>query len=152
MFIGCGGSVAEVLGGEEYQAWWSLHRGEFMWVDILIVDVNATMMQDMILQSNEDRKEQNYYWVNEVVRCEGRVTAVSGCHSPSYMIIRPRSTRKDPALLSKEETAMPKVWTQISLQRMFDMAKESTTLRQSLDPMLCYFTSRRQWTPPNSLL
>lgn len=122
-----------------------------MWVDILMVDVNATMMQDMILQSNEDREEQNYYWVNEVVRCEGRVTAVSGCHSPSYMIIRPRNTRKDLALLSKEETEMPKVWAQISLQRMFDMAKESTTLRQSLDPMLCYFTSKRQWTPPNGL-
>ncbi|KAJ4879658.1 Uncharacterized protein Rs2_36712 [Raphanus sativus] len=67
------------------------------------------------------------------------------------MIIRPRNTRKDLALLSKEETEMPKVWAQISLQRMFDMAKESTTLRQSLDPMLCYFTSKRQWTPPNGL-
>ncbi|KAG2323358.1 hypothetical protein Bca52824_016571 [Brassica carinata] len=82
---------------------------------------------------------------------KAELTAVSGCHSPSYMIIIPRNTRKDPALLSKEETEMPKVWAKISLQRMFNLAKESTTLRQILDPMLSYFTSRRQWTPPNSL-
>lgn len=78
------------------------HYIEFL-ICIIVTGFQVTMMQDMIVQSNEDREEQNYNynWVNEVVRCEGRVTAVSGCHSPSYMIIRPRNTRKDPALLSK---------------------------------------------------
>ncbi|CAA7017161.1 unnamed protein product [Microthlaspi erraticum] len=106
---------------------------------------------DMIVQTNEDREEQNCNWVNEVIRCEGRGTAVSGCNSPSYMIVRPRTARKDPTLLTKEETEMPKVWAQICLQRMVDLAKESTTLRQILDPMFSYFNSRRQWTPPNGL-
>lgn len=46
---------------------------------------------------------------------------------------------------------MPNVWAQICLQRMVDLSKESTTLRQILDPMFSYFTSRRQWTPPNGL-
>lgn len=46
---------------------------------------------------------------------------------------------------------MPKVWAQICLQRMVDLAKESTTLRQILDPVFIYFDSRRQWTPPNGL-
>lgn len=46
---------------------------------------------------------------------------------------------------------MPKVWAQICLQRMVDLAKESTTLRQILDPMFSYFNSRSQWTPPNGL-
>ncbi|KAJ0253150.1 hypothetical protein HA466_0122270 [Hirschfeldia incana] len=106
---------------------------------------------NMIVQSNEDREEQNCNWVNEVIRCEGRGTAVSGCNSPSYMIVRPRTARKDPTLLTKEETEMPKVWAQICLQRMVDLAKESTTLRRVLDPMFSYFNSRRQWTPPNGL-
>ncbi|KAG2278586.1 hypothetical protein Bca52824_061141 [Brassica carinata] len=106
---------------------------------------------NMIVQTNEDREEQNCNWVNEVIRCEGRGTAVSGCNSPSYMIVRPRTTRKDPTLLTKEETEMPKVWAQICLQRMVDLAKEGTTLRRVLDPMFSYFNSRRQWTPPNGL-
>ncbi|KAF3563670.1 hypothetical protein DY000_02011262 [Brassica cretica] len=106
---------------------------------------------NMIVQTNEDREEQNCNWVNEVIRCEGRGNGVSGCSSPSYMVVRPRTARKDPTLLTKEETEMPKVWAQICLQRMVDLAKESTTLRLILDPMFSYFNSRRQWTPPNGL-
>lgn len=54
-------------------------------------------------------------------------------------------------IVFREETEMPKVWAQICLQRMVDLAKESTTLRLILDPMFSYFNSRRQWTPPNGL-
>ena len=54
-------------------------------------------------------------------------------------------------IVFREETEMPKVWAQICLQRMVDLAKESTTLRRILDPMFSYFNSRRQWTPPNGL-
>ncbi|XP_013660832.2 protein SEMI-ROLLED LEAF 2-like [Brassica napus] len=106
---------------------------------------------NMIVQTNEDREEQNCNWVNEVIRCEGRGIGVSGCNSPSYMVVRPRTAGKDPTLLTKEEAEMPKVWAQICLQRMVDLAKESTTLRRILDPMFSYFNSRRQWTPPNGL-
>ncbi|RID43640.1 hypothetical protein BRARA_I00488 [Brassica rapa] len=69
---------------------------------------------NMIVQTNEDREEQNCNWVNEVIRCEGRGIGVSGCNSPSYMVVRPRTARKDPTLLTKEEAEMPKVWAQIS--------------------------------------
>ncbi|XP_010493942.1 PREDICTED: protein EFR3 homolog B-like isoform X2 [Camelina sativa] len=127
--------------------------GEFSHIFAAVDEiVHATLDNyeaNMIVQTNEDREEQNCNWVNEVIRCEGRGTAV--CNSPSYMIVRPRTARKDPTLLTKEETEMPKVWAQICLQRMVDLAKESTTLRQILDPMFSYFNSRRQWTPPNGL-
>ncbi|VVA96583.1 unnamed protein product [Arabis nemorensis] len=123
----------------------------FAAVDEIIHAILDNYEADMIVQSNEDREGQNCNWVNEVIRCEGRGTAISGCNSPSYMIVRPRTARKDPTLLTKEETEMPKVWAQICLQRMVDLAKESTTLRQILDPMFIYFDSRRQWTPPNGL-
>ncbi|ESQ32200.1 hypothetical protein EUTSA_v10003593mg [Eutrema salsugineum] len=123
----------------------------FAAVDEIVHAILDNYEADMIVQTNEDREEQNCNWVNEVIRCEGRGTAVSGCNSPSYMIIRPRTARKDPTLLTKDETEMPKVWAQICLQRMVDLAKESTTLRQILEPMFSYFNSRRQWTPPNGL-
>ncbi|AED93613.1 putative protein EFR3 [Arabidopsis thaliana] len=121
----------------------------FATVDEIVHAILDNYEADMIVQTNEDREEQNCNWVNEVIRCEGRGTTI--CNSPSYMIVRPRTARKDPTLLTKEETEMPKVWAQICLQRMVDLAKESTTLRQILDPMFSYFNSRRQWTPPNGL-
>ncbi|KAL1212768.1 Protein SEMI-ROLLED LEAF 2 [Cardamine amara subsp. amara] len=123
----------------------------FAAVDEIVHAILDNYEADVIVQTNEDREEQNCNWVNEVIRCEGRGTAVSGCPSPSYMIVRPRTARKDPTLLTREETEMPKVWARICLQRMVDLAKESTTLRQILDPMFSYFNSRRQWTPPNGL-
>ncbi|CAN7080354.1 unnamed protein product [Brassica oleracea var. botrytis] len=113
----------------------------FAAVDEIVHAILGNYEAGVTVQSNEDREEQkNCNWVDEVIRCEGRGAGV-----------RPRTARKDPALLTKEETEMPKVWAQICLQRMVDLAKESTTLRQILDPMFSYFTSRRQWTPPNGL-
>ncbi|CAN7025144.1 unnamed protein product [Brassica rapa subsp. trilocularis] len=113
----------------------------FAAVDEIVHAVLDNYEAGMIVQTNVDKEEQkNCNWGNEVIRCEGRGAGV-----------RPKTARKDPALLTKEETEMPKVWAQICLQRMVDLAKESTTLRQILDPMFSYFTSRRQWTTPNGL-
>lgn len=47
----------------------------------------------------------------------------------------------------REEMEMPKVWAQICLQRMAELAKESTTtMRCVLDPMFVYFDSGRHWS------
>lgn len=43
------------------------------------------------------------------------------------------------------------MWSQICLQRMVDLAKESTTMRRVLDPMLVYFDSGRHWVPQQGL-
>ncbi|XP_010546763.1 PREDICTED: uncharacterized protein LOC104818746 [Tarenaya hassleriana] len=129
--------------------------GEFSYIfaafDEIVHAILDNYEPDTTDRANDDREEQNCNWVNEVIRCEGRGITVGGGSSPSYMILRPRTARKEPSLLTKDETETPKVWAQICLQRMVDLAKERTTLRRVLDPMFCYFDSKRQWTPPNGL-
>lgn len=46
---------------------------------------------------------------------------------------------------------MPKVWAQICIQRMADLAKESTTMRRVLDPMFIHFDNNRHWVPRHGL-
>ncbi|XP_008453385.2 protein SEMI-ROLLED LEAF 2 [Cucumis melo] len=98
-----------------------------------------------------DSSEPHHNWLNEVVRSEGRCGTVGGDASGSCTIIRPRPEKKDPALLTREEVEAPRVWSQICLQRMVDLAKESTTMRRVLDPMLVYFDSGRHWVPQQGL-
>lgn len=45
----------------------------------------------------------------------------------------------------------PKVWAQICIQRMVELAKESTTMRRILDPMFVYFDSGGHWVPQQGL-
>lgn len=51
----------------------------------------------------------------------------------------------------REEVETPKVWARICIQRMVDLAKETTTMRRVLDPMFTYFDSRQQWIPRQGL-
>ncbi|KAI3993394.1 hypothetical protein MKX01_010137 [Papaver californicum] len=101
---------------------------------------------------DDGRGESNHNWVDEVVRCEGRTGAVvSTSVSPSHMITRPRPEKKDSSLLTREETETPAVWTQICMQKMVELAKESTTMRRVLEPMFIYFDTRKHWEPQNGL-
>lgn len=43
------------------------------------------------------------------------------------------------------------MWAQICIQRMVELAKESTTMRRVVDPMFMYFDSRRHWSPRQGL-
>lgn len=54
-------------------------------------------------------------------------------------------------VLYREEVETPKVWAQICLQRMVELAKESTTMRLILEPMFLYFDTRRHWLAPQGL-
>lgn len=45
----------------------------------------------------------------------------------------------------------PKVWAQICIQRMVELAKETTTMRRVLDPTFIYFDFGRFWTPRRGL-
>nr|XP_043620858.1 protein SEMI-ROLLED LEAF 2 [Erigeron canadensis] len=100
-------------------------------------------------EQDDDRGEVHHNWVNEVVRCEAR-GAITETDS-SYMIVKPRAEKKDLSLLTREEAETPKVWAQICIQRMVELAKESTTMRRILDPMLIYFDTNRQWVLPHGL-
>ncbi|XP_022743108.1 protein EFR3 homolog B-like isoform X1 [Durio zibethinus] len=102
-------------------------------------------------REDDNEREPHHNWVDEVVRCEGRGATVACDAGPSNMIIRPQPEKKDPSLLTREEIETPKVWAQICIQRMVELAKESTTLRQVLDPMFVYFDSRQHWVPHQGL-
>nr|XP_011466140.1 PREDICTED: uncharacterized protein LOC101313033 isoform X1 [Fragaria vesca subsp. vesca] len=101
---------------------------------------------------NGEGAESHHNWVDEVVRSESRVGAIAGGYSsPSCKVIRPRPEKKDPSLLTREETETPNTWAQICIQRMIELAKESTTMRRVLDPMFVYFDSRHHWVPRQGL-
>ncbi|GMI85043.1 EFR3 OF PLANT 4 [Hibiscus trionum] len=103
------------------------------------------------VEDDNERGEPHRNWVDEVVRCEGRGATIPCDASPCNMIIRPQPEKKDPSLLTREEMETPKVWSQICIQRLVELAKESTTLRQVLDPMLVYFDSRQHWVSQQGL-
>ncbi|XP_024961732.1 uncharacterized protein LOC112502139 [Cynara cardunculus var. scolymus] len=111
----------------------------------------SAMIVHVTLENYEPDRldEANHNWVHEVVRCEGR--DVGSEISSSYMIARPRKEKKDPSLLTREEIVMPKVWAQVCIQRMVELARESTTMRRVLDPMFVYFDTNRQWVPLHGL-
>ncbi|KAI3701996.1 hypothetical protein L6452_27563 [Arctium lappa] len=115
----------------------------------IFVDFNEIV--DVTLENYEPDTldDAHHNWVDEVVRCEGR--HVGSENSRSYMIVRPRKEKKDPSLLTREEIVMPKIWAQICIQRMVELARESTTMRRVLDPMFVYFDTKRQWVPLHGL-
>uniref|UniRef100_A0A803PW87 Uncharacterized protein n=1 Tax=Cannabis sativa TaxID=3483 RepID=A0A803PW87_CANSA len=100
---------------------------------------------DTLDEEDNERLESQHNWVDEVVRSEGRIGAILGSDASPCSMIRPRPEKKDPSLLSREETETPKVWAQICIQRMAELSKESTTMRRILDPMFVYFDSGRHW-------
>lgn len=48
---------------------------------------------------DDERGEPHHNWVDEVVRCEGRGGASEIV--PSCLVIRPRTEKKDPSLLTR---------------------------------------------------
>lgn len=100
---------------------------------------------------NEEREEPRHNWVNEVVRCAGGGCAVAGVASPCCAAVRPPPDRKNISSLTKEEIENPRVWAQICLQRLAELAKESTTMRQVLEPMFIYFDTGRHWSTQQGL-
>ncbi|KAE9618925.1 hypothetical protein Lalb_Chr02g0147801 [Lupinus albus] len=96
--------------------------------------------------------EPHHNWVDEVVRCEGRGNSIAGNEIRSTcLIIQPQPEIKDPSLLTRDEIEKPEIWAQICLQRVAELAKESTTMRRVMDPMFVYFDSRQHWDPKKGL-
>ncbi|XP_043721356.1 protein SEMI-ROLLED LEAF 2-like [Telopea speciosissima] len=105
---------------------------------------------DINLVDDDQRGEPHHNWVDEVVRCEARGGAGVGSDLIlSY--IRPRREKKDCTLLTREEIENPKIWAQICVQKMAELAKESTTMRWVLDPMFIYFDKGKHWVPQQGL-
>ncbi|KAM7274041.1 hypothetical protein ACFE04_028705 [Oxalis oulophora] len=117
-----------------------------------IVRVTLDNYEQGLRNENEnERGEPHRNWVNEVVRHDGRVGVGANDTSPNCIAIRPRPEKKNPSSLTREETETPSVWAQICIQRMVELAKEGSSIRQMLDPMFVYFDSRQQWMPRQGL-
>ncbi|GAB4835674.1 hypothetical protein Ancab_000584 [Ancistrocladus abbreviatus] len=116
-----------------------------------IVHVTLDNYVPQVNDENGELEEQPHQWVDEVVRCDGRGGAAIGDTSAGSMVLRPRPEKKDPSLLTREENESPKIWAQICLQRMAELAKESTTMRQVLEPMFVYFDNGHHWVPQQGL-
>ncbi|KAF5952160.1 hypothetical protein HYC85_010104 [Camellia sinensis] len=131
---------------------WFMAEFSHIFVDFdQIVHVTlANYEPDTINEDDDERGELHHHWVDEVVRCEGRVGTGTEM-IPSSMMIRSRPEKKDPSLLTREEIETPKVWVQICIQRMVELAKESITMRRILDPMFVYFDTGRHWVPRHGL-
>ncbi|XXG53982.1 hypothetical protein AAC387_Pa03g1977 [Persea americana] len=106
---------------------------------------------DTNVELDDERGDAHHNWVDEVIRCEARDGATVGDGSLSNMVIKPRPEKKDPSMLTREEIESPKVWAQICIQKMVDMAQESTTMRRVLDPMFIYFDTQSDWAPRQGL-
>ncbi|XP_009783972.1 protein SEMI-ROLLED LEAF 2 [Nicotiana sylvestris] len=128
---------------------WFMAEFSHIFVDFdEIVHVTLDNYEPEIHNEDFERGEAHHNWVDEVVRSEGR--AVGSEYGPCH-ITRPRPDKKDPSLLTREETETPKVWAQICLEKMADLAKESSTMRRVLDPMFVHFDHGRHWASLHGL-
>ncbi|XP_072974756.1 protein SEMI-ROLLED LEAF 2 isoform X1 [Typha angustifolia] len=108
---------------------------------------------DEPVDGDDARHVSHHNWVDEVVRCEARTGVIVGSDvSPSHTAMRLRPTTNNSSnLTSREERESPEVWSHICIQKLAELAKESTTMRRILDPMLIYFDTERQWAPRHGL-
>ncbi|RYR02105.1 hypothetical protein Ahy_B06g080935 [Arachis hypogaea] len=124
----------------------------FVDFDEIIRTTLDNYMQDRQGEDADLREGPHHNWVDEVVQCEGRGGLVVGNDTRSRcLIIWQQLEIKDPSLLTGEEMGKPEIWAQICIQRLVELAKESTTMRRVLDPMFVYFDSGRHWSPPKGL-
>ncbi|KAJ8771840.1 hypothetical protein K2173_027017 [Erythroxylum novogranatense] len=106
---------------------------------------------ELHVENNDGREEPQHNWVDEVVRCEGRTPVVDTDANSSCILMRQQTKKIDPSQLTREEFETPRVWAQVCIQRMVELAKERTTMRRVLDPMFNYFDSGRHWVPRQGL-
>ncbi|KAJ0979921.1 hypothetical protein J5N97_015395 [Dioscorea zingiberensis] len=107
---------------------------------------------DENIEGNGGRRESDHHWVDEVVRCETRDGAlIRNKFNPSNLTTSHHPKLKDSSTLTREESETPEVWARICIQKLAELAKESTTMRRLLDPMLVYFDTGKHWPPWNGL-
>jgi hypothetical protein len=132
---------------------WFMTEYSYMFSDFdeIISSVLKHYRSDEALNGEEDRSTSHHNWVDEIVRCEGRAGGtVSSDISPRNTIVRLWPNTRD--ALTREQPESPEVWARECVQKLGEMAKESTTtMRRVLDPMLIYFDFEKQWAPRHGL-
>uniref|UniRef100_A0A0D9WE28 Uncharacterized protein n=1 Tax=Leersia perrieri TaxID=77586 RepID=A0A0D9WE28_9ORYZ len=132
---------------------WFMKEHSYIFADFdeIVESVLENYRVDESAAGDEERLAPQHNWVDEIVRREGRAGLGGGndvnCNSTT---IRLRSAR-DCSALTREERESPEVWAHICVQKLAELAQESTTMRRILDPMLSYFDKKKQWAPRQGL-
>ncbi|KAJ6791607.1 Uncharacterized protein M6B38_243205 [Iris pallida] len=107
---------------------------------------------DERFEADAERRDAHHNWLDEVVRCEGRgVGNIANDVSSGAITIMPRPETRNSSMLTREERENPVVWSHICIQKLAELAKESTTLRRVLEPIFVYFDTGRHWATRRGL-
>ncbi|KAL2608505.1 hypothetical protein R1flu_027078 [Riccia fluitans] len=113
-------------------------------------DADAADLEEELKARTEPQDESN--WVKEVIKGEGRGAVAAMTRAISKLYSHKDNARaKDPQSLTNSESEQPKVWSQICVQNLARLARENTTVRRIMDPMLQYFDEGGHWSPEEGL-
>ncbi|CAN6289663.1 unnamed protein product [Urochloa humidicola] len=127
------------------------HSYIFSDFDEVVQSILDNYRADESIGGGDNRHATQHNWVDEIARCEGRPGLGGGSDvNISSTTVRLRPARNASAL-TRDERESPEVWSRICVQKLAELAKESTTMRRILDPVLSYFDSKKQWAPRHGL-
>ncbi|CAN6320237.1 unnamed protein product [Urochloa humidicola] len=132
---------------------WFMKEHSYVFADFdeIVQSVLDNYRVDESIGGGDNRHATQHNWVDEIARCEGRPGLGGGNDvNISSTTVRLRPARNASAL-TRDERESPEVWSHICVQKLAELAKESTTMRRILDPVLSYFDTKRQWTPRHGL-
>ncbi|KAL3676460.1 hypothetical protein R1sor_026408 [Riccia sorocarpa] len=113
-------------------------------------DADAADLEEEVKARTEPQDDSN--WVKEVIKGEGRGAVAAMTRAISKLYSHKDNARvKDPQTLTNTESEQPKVWSQICVQNLARLARENTTVRRIMDPMLQYFDEGGHWSPEEGL-
>ncbi|CAN6295342.1 unnamed protein product [Urochloa humidicola] len=132
---------------------WFMKEHSYVFADFdeIVQSVLDNYRVDESIGGGDNRHATQHNWVDEIARCEGRPGLGGGNDvNISSTTVRLRPARNASAL-TRDERESPEVWSHICVQKLAELAKESTTMRRILDPVLSYFDTKRQWAPRHGL-
>ncbi|KQK21991.1 uncharacterized protein LOC100831072 isoform X2 [Brachypodium distachyon] len=134
---------------------WFMKEHSYIFADFdeIVQSVLENYRMEESTGGDDERHASQHNWVDEIVRRDGRA-GLGGGNDVNFRsataTITLRSAR-DSSALTREERESPEVWSFICVQKLAELAKESTTMRRILDPMLSYFDMKKQWAPRHGL-
>ncbi|CAL4939077.1 unnamed protein product [Urochloa decumbens] len=132
---------------------WFMKEHSYIFADFdeIVQSILDNYRVDESVGGGDNRHATQHNWVDEIARCEGRPGLGGGNDvNISSTTVRLRPARNASAL-TRDERESPEVWSHICVQKLAELAKESTTMRRILDPVLSYFDLKKQWAPRHGL-
>ncbi|CAL4914071.1 unnamed protein product [Urochloa decumbens] len=132
---------------------WFMKEHSYIFADFdeIVQSILENYRADESIGGGDNRHATQHNWVDEIARCEGRPGLGGGNDvNISSTTVRLRPARNASAL-TRDERESPEVWSHICVQKLAELAKESTTMRRVLDPVLSYFDLKKKWAPRHGL-